>query len=107
MVNDELLGVLLEEIPSGLAGMVACTILDQDKWAGDLVQQVLQKDLVAVTVEALLNALVVEPTREEFDHPKFLVAFADAAGLDMRLLSFGCPGIAQRSHWAKLTLSPK
>ena len=58
MIKDELLFVLLAEFAGGLAGMIVCAILDQDEWAGDLAQQVFQKDLVAFTVKAFLNALI-------------------------------------------------
>ena len=93
--------VSLEELPSGLAGVILGAILDQDNGSGELGQQVEKKDLITVAVEAIFQALVDQPTAEELNHTEHFVPFAQAGGFDLWLLADGCPGVGQGTPQGK------
>jgi hypothetical protein len=104
LVDRELIRMFCEKAACLSAGVIPGPILDQDHRAGDLLQQTGQKDLVGDAVEAFITIQPVEASRKELDQPKDFLAFAQSAGLDLRLTTFWRPGIGKRAPLGKTHL---
>lgn len=77
------------ELASGLAGMILGRILNEKQVLRGLVQDLLQKGLVLVTVELAIHALEKQSSRGVFDQAQYLVTLAFATRLDHRLVAPG------------------
>src|SRR3972149_4339287 len=90
LINDQSVLVLLYEIAGCFAGVIPGAILDQDDGAGELREQILEENLIAVAVEAFFNTFVKQPSAEELNCAEDLVSFAQSGGLDLGLLADRC-----------------
>ena len=70
-----------KEGPCRLAGMIACSILNQNDVLCRLIENLVQEVLVAFRIEAsLCQTLIEETSREEINRAKDLVPLALSAG---------------------------
>src|SRR5438132_7911977 len=98
------IGMHSKKLLGRLAAVIPCPIMDEKEVLGGLRHDRLQERLITFRGEPPLDALREQTPGEIVNGPKHLVAFALAAGRDLRLMAPACPGIAQRAPLGKAGL---
>lgn len=96
--------VSIEERLCCFAGVIPGPVLDEDEMLRRLVEDLAQKVLVTLGVEALSEALIEEVPGEKINQAEHFVSPALAGGFDDGLLTHRRPGVAQGAPLRKADL---